>query len=115
MSAKPLHFSKHARISLFLFFSAFTKLLVGVGNDVINIIDDIEIVDLASTKTKCDKMPKFPVETFGAVGGLDYNDNPLICGGGYNGRQVGIHWMDTMFLKRQVGYKACKQSLPNLT
>ena len=55
-------------------------MLVGVGFDSVE-LDEIEIIDLQSKDTKCDNMAKFPVRTLGAIGGLDYNDNPLICGG----------------------------------
>ena len=43
--------------------------------------DDIEIANIGHTAATCDNLQKFPVPTAGAVGGLDYNDNPLICGG----------------------------------
>jgi hypothetical protein len=43
--------------------------------------DDIEIADLHSNQTICENLPNFPLPTAGAVGGLDFNDKPLICGG----------------------------------
>ena len=43
--------------------------------------DSVEIVDLLSTSTQCQNFPDFPRSDRGASGELDYNGNPIVCGG----------------------------------
>jgi len=41
---------------------------------------DIEIIDIGSNETTCDDLPNFPFPNWSAMGGLDNNANPFICG-----------------------------------
>ena len=44
-------------------------------------LNSVEIIDLLSTVTQCPNFPNFPRSTYFANGGLDNNDNPIVCGG----------------------------------
>lgn len=55
--------------------------MVGVGRSENNKWTEVEIVDLESSATNCLSLEDFPKPRYGAIGGLDFNDNPLICGG----------------------------------
>ena len=39
----------------------------------------IEIVSFSATS--CEKVERFPLSVAGAIGGLDFDENPMICGG----------------------------------
>lgn len=43
----------------------------------------IEVIDLSGGLLTCDSMPDFPISgvDFGAIGGYDYDNKPLVCGG----------------------------------
>ena len=41
----------------------------------------VEIIDLESSKTVCSPMPNVSMGLYGDVGGLDHQDNPMVCGG----------------------------------
>jgi hypothetical protein len=65
----------------FLDFKAYTKIIVaGIGGPY-------EIVDLASTETESSDLPfsKYPAILTGTVGGLGFQNEPLICSGTYQG------------------------------
>ena len=52
-------------------------MLVGLGYTEDGDTDEVEIIDISSSKT-CENLPKFPDQTSGAIGGVD-NNNPFIC------------------------------------
>jgi hypothetical protein len=64
-----------------------TKLLVTAGNSGVT-----EIIDLTRPGSSCKNLPLFPVShwkecqifVYGAIGGLGFEDEPIICGGGNN-------------------------------
>ncbi len=73
----------------------YTKLLVG-GGDTQGGTDGaikIEIVDLESSTSNCSSLEDFPEPTNGAIGGLEFDDNPVICGGAY--KQECFSWRDS--------------------
>ncbi len=57
-----------------------TKLLVGMGLSKSELGNTIEIIDLKSSSTTCKNLPNFPLKVRGLVGGLEFQDKPLICG-----------------------------------
>jgi hypothetical protein len=60
----------------------FTKLLVGVGRtEGGKLTAEVEIIDLESSLSNCSNLEDFPWPIDMAVGGLEFNDNPIICGG----------------------------------
>ncbi len=42
---------------------------------------DVEIIDLEISASTCQKFPFYPVDIWQSVGGLSFNNVPLICGG----------------------------------
>ena len=52
-------------------------MLVGVGYPS----TEIEIIDLESSASTCSNLKDFPEETIGPIGGLELDNNPVICGG----------------------------------
>jgi hypothetical protein len=67
----------------------YTKLLVGTGYTY----KEVEIVDLESSISNCSNLKDFPESTNSAVGGLEFNENPIICGGAY--KQECFSWQDS--------------------
>ncbi len=63
------------------FVAGMTKLLVGVGESRKGLTDTIEVIDLKSPASTCRNLPNFPVAISGAIGGLGFQDKPIICGG----------------------------------
>ena len=55
----------------------FSKLLTCGGTSS----ESCEVLNLESPETTCQNPPNFPVRVFGAVGGLDLKENPIICAG----------------------------------
>jgi hypothetical protein len=67
---------------MFFFISpGFTKLLVGVGATKSGKNREVEIIDLESSLSYCSNLDNFPEPTIWGIGGLEFNDNPIICGG----------------------------------
>ncbi len=64
----------------FFLFKGFSKLIVCGGYD----IDTCEVINLESSATTCKNLPNFPATFYGAIGGLGFNENPIICGGNQN-------------------------------
>jgi hypothetical protein len=62
-------------------FKGFSKLLIcgGYSN-----IDTCEVINLASSASSCKNPPNFPAKVYGAIGGLKFKENPIICGGEHN-------------------------------
>jgi hypothetical protein len=58
-------------------FKGFSKLLICGGDN----IETCEVINLASSASTCKNTPSFPAEVFGAIGGLGFKENPIICGG----------------------------------
>ncbi len=54
---------------------------MGVGFTLDGKRNSIEIIDLESSTSVCSNLKDFPEPTHGAIGGLAFNNNPLICGG----------------------------------
>lgn len=52
-----------------------------MGKAATGATDSVEIIDLESPTTTCRILPDFPTNVTGAIGGLGYEDNPIICGG----------------------------------
>jgi N-acetylneuraminic acid mutarotase len=52
-----------------------------VGKAATGATDSVEIIDLESPTTTCRILPDFPTNVTGAIGGLGFQDNPIICGG----------------------------------
>jgi hypothetical protein len=68
-----------------------SKLLIGLGREEGGgQTDTIEVIELKSDFPICKNLPNFPVALYGSIGGLGYQDTPLICGGrnydGYHSR-----------------------------
>jgi N-acetylneuraminic acid mutarotase len=61
-------------------FKAFYKLLVCGGFRT----DTCEVINLASSASTCKNPPNFPATVFGAIGGLEFKGNPILCGGDQN-------------------------------
>ena len=57
-------------------------MIVG-GREGIPRIDSAEVVDFLSPYSVCDKIPSFPIIFDGAVGGLGFRNEPLVCPGTY--------------------------------
>jgi hypothetical protein len=41
----------------------------------------VEIIDLEQTTSTCENLAEFPYPRETSIGGLDFDDNPLICSG----------------------------------
>ncbi len=41
----------------------------------------MEVIDLEYSDTTCQQLANYPREVEGPIGGLDFLDNPLVCGG----------------------------------
>ena len=61
-------------------FSGFSKVMLTTGFTQSS-LNSVEIIDLLSTVTHCPNFPNFPRSTYFANGGLDNNDNTIVCGG----------------------------------
>jgi hypothetical protein len=62
--------------------SGMTKLLVGLGDVVgTQTSDTIEIIDLESSTRTFNSLPNFPSKLEVAIGGLGFQEKPIICGG----------------------------------
>jgi hypothetical protein len=48
-------------------------------------MNSCEIINLESSATTCKNPPNFPATVYGAIGGLRFKENPIICGGTQNG------------------------------
>ncbi len=64
-------------------FKGFSKLLICGGFDPDT--DTCEVINLASSASTCKDPLNFPAKVFGAIGGLGFKGNPIICGGVQNG------------------------------
>jgi hypothetical protein len=60
-----------------------TKMLVGLGDTKEGRTDTIEVIDLESASTTCSVLPNFPLALKGPMGGLAFQDKPMICGGDF--------------------------------
>ena len=49
------------------------------------IVDICEVIDLESSTKTCKHLPSFPAGFEAAIGGLNFKENPIICGGFQNG------------------------------
>jgi hypothetical protein len=61
-------------------FQGFSKLLICGGYN----IDTCEVINLASSASTCKNPPNFPAKVWGAIGGLGFKGNPILCGGFQN-------------------------------
>ena len=41
----------------------------------------VEIIDLESSASSCANLGDFPKSRYTSIGGLDFNDNPMLCAG----------------------------------
>jgi hypothetical protein len=64
-------------------FKGFSKLLICGGFDPYT--DTCEGINLASSASTCKNPPNFPAKVRGAIGGLGFKENPILCGGAQNG------------------------------
>jgi hypothetical protein len=62
-------------------FKGFSKLLICGGYYT----DTCEVINLASSASSCKIPPNFPATVSGAIGGLGFKGNPILCGGYQNG------------------------------
>jgi len=67
--------------NLKLYFVGYKKILIGAGETESAKDIEVEIIDLESSSSNCSNLKDFPKATHGAISGLDFNDNPVICGG----------------------------------
>jgi len=82
--------------NLKLYFVGYKKLLVGAGETESAKDIEVEIIDLESSSSNCSNLKDFPKATHGAISGLDFNDNPVICGGyGNRYKQECFSWSDS--------------------
>jgi hypothetical protein len=61
-------------------FKAFSNLLICSGYNT----DTCEVINLASSASTCKNPPNFRATVYGAIGGLGFKGNPIICGGRQN-------------------------------
>jgi hypothetical protein len=61
-------------------FKGFSKLLICGAF----ITDTCEVINLASSASTCKNPPNFPARVWGAIGGLGFKENPILCGGVQN-------------------------------
>lgn len=64
----------------YLLCAAFSKLLVGAGSGG-NFLTDVEVLDLSSPNSTCDKLQNLPMALVNSVGGLFEDRWPIICSG----------------------------------
>jgi hypothetical protein len=62
------------------FLKGFSRLLICGGESNSGKIDQCEAIDLKSNKT-CQNPPNFPSKVYGAIEGLVFTKDPIICGG----------------------------------
>ncbi len=63
-------------------FKGYTKLLVGVGStEESEKRTEVEIIDLETSSSSCSDLRNFSHAAITAIGGLEFNNNPFICGG----------------------------------
>jgi hypothetical protein len=58
----------------------YTKILVGIGTIKSGEKNEVEIIDLEWSASHCSNLEDFPGD-IGEMGGLEFSNNPLICGG----------------------------------
>jgi len=88
-----------------------TKMLVALGQTSRGDTDSVELIDLDSATGNdiCEKFPDFPVVTKSPGIELDFQGNPIICGGGTPSRcQFHQHFRNS-FCKRRS--RKCKKRL----
>jgi hypothetical protein len=61
---------------------AFSKLLICGGENPYT--DTCEVINLASSASTCKNPQNFPAKVSGAIGGLGFKGNPILCGGYQN-------------------------------
>ncbi len=61
-------------------FKGFSKLFICGGDN----IDTCEVINLASSASTCKNPPNFPARVWGAIGGLGFKGNLILCGGNLN-------------------------------
>ncbi len=101
-----------------IFSLGFTKLLVAVGKTESGKNNEVEIIDLETSLSNCSSLEDFPLPTYAAIGGLEFNNNPAICGGrrSYNNySRECFSWRDSSWekissLPLRTGYAAFCQS-----
>jgi hypothetical protein len=64
-------------------FKGFSKLLI-CGAFTSSDADTCEVINLASSASTCKNPPNFPARVWGAIGGLGFKGNPILCGGVQN-------------------------------
>jgi hypothetical protein len=69
--------------NIFILYKGFSKLLICGG--LYPSIANCEVIDLDSTATTCKNLSNFLASGYGAIGGLGFKENPIICGGVQNG------------------------------
>jgi N-acetylneuraminic acid mutarotase len=66
-------------------FKGFSKLLIcGGSNSDGPDYNTCEVINLASSSSTCKNPPNLPAKVAGAIGGLVFKGNPIICGGNQN-------------------------------
>jgi hypothetical protein len=59
----------------------YSKLLLTTGSMDYNFQATVEIFDLSSNTASCKTLPQFPRYMAGALGGLNFKEEPFVCGG----------------------------------
>ena len=61
------------------------KILVAGGSNALGYTNNVEIIDIETTRSNCPNFPVLPVYGYGKIGLFGYNNNPMVCGGYYVG------------------------------
>lgn len=73
-------FLQHSNIKTLLFLG-YSKLFIGPGFNAGEYFNTVEVIDLEYSSTSCQQLANYPHSVEGSIGGLDFSNNPLICGG----------------------------------
>jgi hypothetical protein len=66
----------------YILFKGFSKLLICGGYEPYT--ESCEVINLASSASTCKNSPNFPAKVYLAIGGLEFKENPILCGGSQN-------------------------------
>ncbi len=92
-----------------------SKILICGGNNPIT-IDTCEVISLESSRSTCKNPSNFPAKVRGAIGGLVFEENPIICGGVQNGllsnkcySLENNEWVSSVSMNSERGFAASAQ------
>ncbi len=94
-------------------FIAFSKILICGGGPDDN---TCEIIDLSLSASASKNPPNFPATIYGAIGGLGFKGNPILCGGFQNGSKSNKcfslennEWVSSASMNSERAYAAAAQ------